>query len=295
MPPVPKRDRVGEAAAGAGSRLGAAVLRRREGATVLGYHAFAPAGAPGGGLRIAVDRFAEQMEHLRRHHDVVPLSSLLADLEAGRAPAAGTVCVTIDDGTADVALAASVLAALGLPWSLFVVTDFLDGVAPLWWERVEDPEALKAAPDADRRAAVSAAPAPPDASAPLTWAQLRTWRAAGVEIGSHTASHPILSRCDDATLDADLGRAHARLEEELGSPPTLFAVPNGLPEDTDERVPGRLRGLGYRGALSTVAGVVRADADPLWLPRTVIDGALSLDRFRLLAAGAGALRAGRGG
>ena len=69
----------------------------------------------------------------------------------------------------------------------------------------------------------------------------------------------------------------------------------GLPVQVRDIPAMRVARLGYRGALSTVGGVVRADADPLWLPRTVIDGALSLDRFRLLAAGAGALRAGRGG
>jgi len=34
----------------------------------------------------------------------------------------------------------------------------------------------------------------------LTWAQAREMASAGVEIGSHTVSHPILTTLDDGTL-----------------------------------------------------------------------------------------------
>ena len=288
-----KPEQMGDAAAAAFSRLGAAALRRREGATLLGFHRFAPPGSPGGGLALPIDRFAEQMRHLRDHHPVAPLRAVVADLDAGRTPPPGTVCVTIDDGYASVGLAAAVLADLGLPWTLFVVTDFLDGEGPLWWDRVEDPESLKGLPDAARRAAVEEQRSTPGpAPGPISWEELRALHATGaVEIGSHTASHPILSRCDDATLCDELTRAHRRIEAELGVAPTLFAAPNGLDEDVDGRLAPKLKELGYTAAVSTEPGRVEADADPLWLPRTVVDGGLSHERFRLHAAGLAGLRA----
>ena len=53
--------------------------------------------------------------------------------------------------------------------------------------------------------------------------------AAGVEIGAHTQSHPILSKISDADARREIGESKSRLEAIIGAPVTTFAYPNGRP------------------------------------------------------------------
>jgi len=66
----------------------------------------------------------------------------------------------------------------------------------------------------------------PDAQA-MTWDQIRELAVAGVEIGCHTVSHPILSQLSPDRQKEEILTASRRLEQELGRPPRFFAFPNG--------------------------------------------------------------------
>lgn len=66
-----------------------------------------------------------------------------------------------------------------------------------------------------------------------------------VTIGSHTVSHPFLSRCDDEELARELGASRRRLEEWIGASVDLLAYPTG---DYDARVARAVRQAGYRAA-----------------------------------------------
>ena len=66
-----------------------------------------------------------------------------------------------------------------------------------------------------------------------------------VTLGSHTVSHPLLTRCYDEELAAELAESKRFLEELAGGPVELFAYPSG---DYDRRVAEAVRGAGYRAA-----------------------------------------------
>lgn len=66
-----------------------------------------------------------------------------------------------------------------------------------------------------------------------------------VTIGSHTVSHPMLTRCDDASLAFELDESKRLLEELTERPVELFAYPAG---DYDRRVAAAVRDAGYRAA-----------------------------------------------
>lgn len=66
-----------------------------------------------------------------------------------------------------------------------------------------------------------------------------------VTLGSHTVSHPFLTRCDDAELRRELVDSRFRLEEQAGKPVDLLAYPSG---DYDARVAEAAREAGYRAA-----------------------------------------------
>jgi peptidoglycan/xylan/chitin deacetylase (PgdA/CDA1 family) len=101
----------------------------------------------------------------------------------------------------------------------------------------------------------------------LTWDDLALLERAGVSIGSHTVSHPLLSRIARADACREIEESHAVLERHLGRRPTTFAYPNGHPPDfTDEDV-DCVRRAGYVAACTTTAGFNYPGADPFRLKR----------------------------
>ena len=103
----------------------------------------------------------------------------------------------------------------------------------------------------------------------MTSAQVRALHQAGMRIGGHTVSHPILARLDDDLAAQEIQQGRDRLEALIGAPVTLFAYPNGRPgEDYDARISGLVRRAGFSCAVSTSWGAASvAEADLYQLPR----------------------------
>jgi peptidoglycan/xylan/chitin deacetylase (PgdA/CDA1 family) len=100
------------------------------GTLVLLYHRVAHLARDSHGLAVRPDRFAQHCEILRRRCDVVPLR------EAKRS--VRQVAITFDDGYADnAAEARSILAAAGLPATVFVAVGRLGERGEAWWDRLE--------------------------------------------------------------------------------------------------------------------------------------------------------------
>jgi peptidoglycan/xylan/chitin deacetylase (PgdA/CDA1 family) len=105
---------------------------------------------------------------------------------------------------------------------------------------------------------------PPEEFAPVTWDQAREMEANGIEIGSHTLTHPILTNIGDERLQRELRDSRLRLEEVLGHRVEQFCYPNG---DNDERVQCEVARAGYRVAVTCVSGLNKRGDDPLTLRR----------------------------
>lgn len=129
---------------------------------------------------------------------------------------------------------------------------------------------LKEAPAADRLAATAAlrplAAALP-AKEPMTWAEARALRDAGLELGAHTVDHPILSKLDEDEQQLQIALSMDRIESELGERPRTFAMPNGSARDYDAATLLVLRRLGLLAACTTRRGSNAAGADLLQLRR----------------------------
>ena len=69
--------------------------------------------------------------------------------------------------------------------------------------------------------------------------------AAGVEFGSHTVNHPILSTLDGETLERELVDSKQHIESRLGTSCDTFAYPNGGIGDFGAREERALRAAGY--------------------------------------------------
>ena len=102
----------------------------------------------------------------------------------------------------------------------------------------------------------------------MTSEQVRALHAAGMQIGAHTVLHPILAGLSDGAARAEMLQSKQRLEHILGEQVTLFAYPNGRPEqDFTERSVEIAREIGFSAAVSTAKGAAHAGTDPLRIPR----------------------------
>jgi len=101
----------------------------------------------------------------------------------------------------------------------------------------------------------------------LNWDQIREMHQAGIAFGSHTVTHPILSRLPHKELVKELTESKSHLSEHLRSPILAFAYPNGKISDYNEQTKAVLKECGYRGAVTTVRGFNRPFSDPFELKR----------------------------
>ena len=136
------------------------------------------------------------------------------------------------------------------------------------------PEARKEAAllDLSRALGVALPDEPPDDFAPLSWDEVRELDAAGVEVGSHTVTHPILTRVDSPQLRHELTASKARLEVMLDRPVPLFCYPNG---NYNEQVVREVERAGYRVAASSDYGMNGTASPPLLLRRISAENDLS--------------------
>lgn len=131
---------------------------------------------------------------------------------------------------------------------------------------------LKYKPVAERSALVaelaSLAAVVPPADLMMTSEEVRLMRRAGMLIGAHTVSHPILANMDRADARDEIWQSKRMLENLLGESVGLFAYPNGKPgvDFTAETV-GIVRELGFDAAVTTSWAVSRDTTDKFQIPR----------------------------
>lgn len=124
----------------------------------------------------------------------------------------------------------------------------------------------------------------------LDAAGLRRVAEAGVEIGAHSRTHPLLTRMPDSQLAEEVAGSRRELAAAGLPPPRLFAYPYGV---TDERVRRAVREAGFAAAFTVDPGRMRPGDDPFRLPRIEVLRGDSGWRLLLKLLLAGRRRRGR--
>jgi peptidoglycan/xylan/chitin deacetylase (PgdA/CDA1 family) len=217
------------------------------------------------------------------------------------------VAVTFDDGYADNAtVALPILLRYGIVATFFVAPGFLDG-GRMWNDSIIESVrrasgstidlaeyGLGSVPlgaDASRGALAesvirSVKHLPPDqrrrqverlcesvgADLPtdlmMTSDQVRRLTEAGMEIGAHTMTHPILRTLGAQNAAEEIDGSRVALEAITGRAVRAFAYPNGRPgEDYTERDRDLVASLGFKYAPSTRWGAATRESDVFQLPR----------------------------
>jgi peptidoglycan/xylan/chitin deacetylase (PgdA/CDA1 family) len=98
--------------------------------------------------------------------------------------------------------------------------------------------------------------------------QVVDMRRAGMLIGAHTISHPILAKLDPYEVRNEISGSKKFLESILEEEINLFAYPNGRPDfDFQMKDAAIVKELGFKAAVTTAWGVATVDSDLTQLPR----------------------------
>ena len=230
---------------------------------------------------------------LTRWFNVLPLEQAVHTLKAGQLPAR-SACITFDDGYADNhQVALPILERHGLSATFFIATGFLDG-GRMWNDTIietvracrharldltelelgthalaslqDKQAAIAALIDAIKYRSVSErvalteqvaslAQVQPPRDLMMSSKQVQLMRQAGMGIGAHTVSHPILARLSDDDAREEIQASKLTLEELLGERIGLFAYPNGKrSEDYLPDTVAIVRDLEFDAAVTTEWG-----------------------------------------
>ncbi|MDX6609634.1 MAG: hypothetical protein QOF85_1559 [Solirubrobacterales bacterium] len=232
----------------AGSGETARPARRVTDLLVLCYHAVSDTWPSPAAISAA--RLQAQLAYLlRRGYRPLTLSAALDESAPRKAMA-----VTFDDAYASILRAGlPVLERLGIPATVFVPTDAAGEAGLMTWSEL----------------APWAGGEHEDELRCMSWEQLRELARHGWEVGSHTCSHPHLTKVGTERMATELRLSRAACEEELQRPCTTLAYPFG---SYDATVTGAVAAAGYSAAVTLDERIVEPlrGRGPLEVPREAV-------------------------
>ncbi len=201
--------------------------------SILTYHSLDTANSV---ISVAPQLFREQMACLAEMEmPVVPLAAI-RETE-------GAVALTFDDGFRNFfEHAFPVLQEYGFPATVFAVSGYC-GRQNTW-------------PSQPQRPFVPALDL-------MSWSQLEQISKAGVSVGSHTVTHPRMSRLPEAEVEDELRNSRSELEDRTGTAVDVFAYPYGDSTPSVRQAVARH----FRLACGTKLDFITPDSDALELPR----------------------------
>ena len=222
------------------------------GATVLCYHIVETPAAPR--MHITRDVFRQHLRYLEMTgYNVIPLAHLYEYVKGKRASLPkNAIVITIDDGWASTYTEIfPEMQKRKFPFTVFIYPKIIG-----------------------------------QTSNALTWKQIKEMSDAGVDIQSHSLSHPFLTRRRHRSMgdtqyaewiQRELKESKRLLEKNTGKKVHYLAYPYG---DYDESLVEQVDKAGYLAALTCDFGLVKKGSDPLRMKRFVIDDRMDFAEFR---------------
>lgn len=221
-------------------------------ATILCYHIVEAPAAPR--MHIGRETFRQHLRYLEMTgYNVIPLRHLYEYVAGKRASIPkNAVVITIDDGWRSTYTEAfPELQKRKFPFTIFIYPNIIGKTANA-----------------------------------LSWRQIREMADAGVDIQSHSLTHPYLTKRHHRSkgekaysewLAKELAESRRILEKETGRNVHFLAYPYG---DYDDRVAAAATRAGYSAALTCDFGRVKKGSNPLKMRRFVIDDRMDFAAFR---------------
>ncbi len=226
------------------------------GTPVLMYHAIGTPAESASPYIMPVHRFVAQMKWLKRlGYRPISLTEFLACQRDHRLVPERSVVITFDDGYLDnYTYAFPVLQQLQIPATIFLVAEYI-GQVNEW----------------DEKGHLTHRPL-------LSWQQIMELKANGLQFGSHTCTHPLLTAIPQSQVEEEIDSSRVELESRLDVDVNLFAYPYG---EYSDAIATTVRHAGYAAACTIDTGLNTLTTSPWSLRRTEIQGTDSLLRFVL--------------
>jgi peptidoglycan/xylan/chitin deacetylase (PgdA/CDA1 family) len=285
---------------------------------VLGYHSVGTRGFPLY-CRLPRQVFAEQMRYIKRHYRVLSLRQMVEELQNSGARSQGVVVTFDDGYLGTYTDAFPVLKEYGIPATVYITSGPVESGELPWYDgiflrfqrapsevtvtldtqrnfrltdfasRVDAATTtvayLRTLPDEERQrwcGSFDKAIPVPNAElrgSMMNWEQVRQMRRAGVSIGCHTMTHPVLSRLAPDAMQREVAESKCLIEDRLDFTVEDFAFPFGKPRDCGTIGARLLSTLGLRTAMTTILGINVPGTDRFRLRRMVQGDELSIAMF----------------
>jgi peptidoglycan/xylan/chitin deacetylase (PgdA/CDA1 family) len=119
----------------------------------------------------------------------------------------------------------------------------------------------------------------------LNVAEVRSLMAAGMEVGAHTLTHPLLSQLPPEAAWTEIAESRARLEQVIGRRVWALAYPFGDSASATEREREMAERAGFSCAFLNVGGGFGAPMPRFALPRVHVTGEMKLGEFEAHVSG----------
>jgi peptidoglycan/xylan/chitin deacetylase (PgdA/CDA1 family) len=119
----------------------------------------------------------------------------------------------------------------------------------------------------------------------LTAPELRELAAAGMTIGAHTMSHPMLSQAPAELAQAEMTESRAKLESVLQARVWAFAYPFGDPGSVTPQVLAMGQVVGFAAAFLNFGGGLGAELPPYGVPRVHVTSGMRIAEFEAHVSG----------
>jgi peptidoglycan/xylan/chitin deacetylase (PgdA/CDA1 family) len=119
----------------------------------------------------------------------------------------------------------------------------------------------------------------------LTADELRALAQAGMSVGSHTMSHPVLARLSDESVWEEMRASREALGRVLGRPVWAIAYPFGDPASAGAREFDMAAQLGYKCAFVNFGGGFRRNFSRFAIPRVHVTADMNLGEFEAHVSG----------
>ena len=110
----------------------------------------------------------------------------------------------------------------------------------------------------------------------LSWDLIKELSNNGIEIGSHTCTHPDLSLLTEKEMEREIIRSKEIIEDKIGKPVRHFCYPFGRFNLKTKKI---LKQAGYLTSCTTRKGQIFSDSDLFELNRIVVGKSMGMLRF----------------
>lgn len=199
-------------------------------------------------LYLKPSKFNRQLSFLRRFGYITPsLDNITFDRKE--------VILTFDDGYKDfLENALPIIRQFSFRAVVFVVADLVGSYNQWDWQKLNIKKPL------------------------IDWQDIDYIIKQGIEIGSHTLTHPFLTKIDPKDARREIEFSKKKLEDKIGVEIKSFCYPYG---DYNQTVRDMVEKAGYKYAFTTKHGKFKKEDDPYQINRITIFGNITLLEFGL--------------